>query len=65
MEDARTIILPPGVAVGDDLGLRLILEFFAECTDAQWVELEIRSRRLDLVRAIKRVRRRATQCRWR
>ncbi len=54
MEDARTIILPPGVAVGDDTGLRLILEFFAECTDARWAELEIRSRRLDQVRVIRR-----------
>ena len=44
MEDARTIILPPGAAVGDDLGLRQILEFFAECTDARWAELVIRSR---------------------
>ena len=52
MEDASTIILPPGVAVGDDIGFRLILEFFAECTDTQWVELVIRSRRLDHIRVV-------------
>ena len=44
MEDSRTIILPPGAALGDDLGLRQILEFFAECTDTRWAELAIRSR---------------------
>lgn len=44
MEDARTIILPPGAALGDDLGLRQILEFFAECVDTGWAELTIRSR---------------------
>lgn len=47
MENAHTVILPPGAAVGDDLGLQLILEFFAECTGARWAELVIRSRRLD------------------
>ena len=44
MEDARIIILPPGAAIGDDLGLRQILEFFAECVDTRWAELTIRSR---------------------
>ena len=44
MEDTRTIILPPGTAMGDDLGFRQILEFFAECTDTRWAELTIRSR---------------------
>jgi len=44
MEDARTIILPPGTALGDDLGLRQILEFFTECTETRWAELAIRSR---------------------
>lgn len=44
MEDARNIILPPGVELGDDLGLRQMLEFFAECTDTSWAKLAIRSR---------------------
>jgi len=44
MEDARTIILPPAAAMGDDLGLRQILESFAECVDTPWAELTIRSR---------------------
>jgi DNA-binding CsgD family transcriptional regulator len=49
MEDARTIILPPGAAMGDDLGLRQLLEFFAECADSRWVELSIRSRNQERV----------------
>jgi len=49
MEDARTIILPPGAALGDDLGLRQILELFTECTDTRWAELAIRSRDQDRV----------------
>ncbi len=44
MEDARTIILPPEAAMGDDLGLRQMLEFFAECTGTRWTELAIRTR---------------------
>lgn len=52
MENAHTVILPSGAVVGDDLGLHLILEFFAECTDARWAELVIRSRRLDHERVV-------------
>jgi DNA-binding CsgD family transcriptional regulator len=45
MEHARTIILPPEAVGGDDLGLRLVFEFFAITTKARWAELVIRSRR--------------------
>lgn len=44
MEDTRTVILPPGTAICDDLGLRQTLELFAECADSRWAELVIRSR---------------------
>jgi DNA-binding CsgD family transcriptional regulator/PAS domain-containing protein len=44
MEDIRTIILPPAAAIGDDFGLRQLLELFAECTDTRWAELAIRTR---------------------
>lgn len=52
MEDSRAIILPLGTAGGDDLGIRLILEFFAECTGARGAELVIRSRRWDRERLV-------------
>ncbi len=52
MEDSRAIILPLETAGGDNLGLRLILEFFAECTGTRWVELAIRSRRWDRERIV-------------
>lgn len=45
MEDAHTIILPPGVAGGDDHGVRRVFELFAETTDARWAKLVIRSNR--------------------
>lgn len=43
MEDAHTIILPPGAAAGDDLGLRHVFEFFAEAACVEWAEITIRS----------------------
>jgi len=45
MEDAHTIILPPRVEGGDDLGVRRVFEFFAQATNARWARLAIRSSR--------------------
>jgi len=45
MEDAQTIILPLGAAVGDDLGVRRVFELFVAAAGSRWAELEIRSRR--------------------
>ena len=44
MEDAHTIILPPGAAVGDDLGVRQVFELFVAAAGSRWAELEIRTR---------------------
>ena len=53
MEDAHTIILPPGAAVGDDLGLRQVFELFVAAAGPGWAELEIRSKRSDQQRTLK------------
>jgi DNA-binding CsgD family transcriptional regulator len=45
MEDAQSIVLPPGVSGGDDLGERRVFELFAVAAGARWAELEIRSKR--------------------
>jgi DNA-binding CsgD family transcriptional regulator len=41
MEDARTIILPPGAAAGDARGLRRILDLFVAAAGIPWAELEL------------------------
>jgi len=45
MGDAQKIILPPGAAGGDDLGVRRVFELFAQTTKARWAKLVIRSGR--------------------
>jgi DNA-binding CsgD family transcriptional regulator len=45
MEDARTIILPPGAAAGDARGLQQILDLFVAAAGVPWAELELRAGR--------------------
>lgn len=45
MGDAATVILPPDTAVGDDLGVRELLELFVAAVGAGWAELDLRTSR--------------------
>jgi DNA-binding CsgD family transcriptional regulator len=52
MEDAHTIILPPKAAIGDDVGVHQVLDFFVRAASLKWAALEIRVRGSNLGRTV-------------